>query len=222
MRGRKSTSTWISRNVRAFAIFGAALALAGCDGGGFVTRAAPERIVVADRSVVVAGPPGYCVDPVLSRDSGATAFVLMGSCAAIAGSAGQPAPRVPAILTVSVSADLGGGPDMDELRAYIATPEGRAALSRSGDPSSLAILETRSADDVLYILARDSSGAILPGVSNTYWRALFDLNGRLVTAAVVGIEQRPITRDTGFSTLESLTERLRRENARVTIATRGV
>lgn len=178
-----------------------------------MTRAAPESVLVADRSVVVAGPPGYCVDPVLSRDKGATAFVLLGSCAAIAGSAGLPAPRVPAILTVSVSADLGGGPDMAELRAYIDRPEGRAALSRSGDPATLSVLETRSAGGVLYILARDTSSSVLPGVSDTYWRALFDLNGRLVTAAVVGVEQRPITADTGFATLQSLTERLRRENA---------
>jgi hypothetical protein len=176
---------------------------------------------VADRSVVVAGPPGYCVDPVLSRDSGPTAFVLMGSCAAVAGRAGQPAPRAPAILTVSISADLGVRADMDDLRAFIGSPGGRAALSRSGDPSSLAILETRSADGVLYILARDSSGGILPGVSNTYWRALFDLNGRLVTAAVVGTEDRPITRDTGIATLDSLTDQVRHENASLTVAPEG-
>lgn len=179
-----------------------------------MTRSAPERVLVADRSVVVAGPPGYCVDRGLSRMGEGAAFVLLGSCASIAGRTDAPMPRAPAVLTVTVSDTAVAALEIEVLRAYLATRDGRAALSRSGDPDSVRILETRNAEGVLYIHARDVSANVAPGMSDTYWRALFELNGRLVTASVIGLEQRPITPDSGLETLRSLTERLRRENAR--------
>lgn len=179
-----------------------------------MTRSAPERVLVADRSVIVAGPPGYCIDQGLSRMGDGAAFVLLGSCASIEGSADTPMPRAPAILTVSVSEAAVAPLEIEVLRAYLATRDGKAALSRSGDPDSVRILETRTSDGVLYIHARDLSAGVAPGMSDTYWRALFELNGRLVTASVIGLEQRPITPDAGLATLRALTERLRRENAR--------
>jgi hypothetical protein len=168
---------------------------------------------VADQSVIVAGPPGYCVDRGLSRMGDGAAFVLLGSCASISGSAAAPMPSAPAILTVSVSEAVGEAVDIEILRAFLATRDGKAALSRSGDPASVGILETRSSGGVLYIHARDTSAGVMPGMADTYWRALFELNGRLVTAAVVGMDRRPIAPEEGLATLKSLTERLRRENA---------
>ncbi|MGI1664133.1 hypothetical protein ACRDNQ_17980 [Palleronia sp. KMU-117] len=161
----------------------------------------------------MAGPPGYCIDRGLSRLGGVAAFVLLGSCASIADSGDRPAPDVPVILTVAVSADAGAAPDLAQLRAYLATPAGRGALSRGGDPASVTILATKREGEVLYVLARDTSDDLVPGMSDTFWRALFVLNGRLVSAAAVGFDQRPIGTDAGLATLQSLTERLRRENA---------
>jgi hypothetical protein len=195
----------------------AALMVAGCDGGTVATRAATDRVLVADRSVIVAGPPGYCVDRGLSRMGDDAAVVILGSCASIAGSADAPMPSAPAILTVTVAEEVGAVVDIGVLRAFLATRDGKAALSRSGDPDSVRILETRQAGDVIYIHARHNDAGDLPGVSDTYWRALFELNGRLVTASVVGLARRPITSDAGFDTLRSLTERLLRENGRPTV-----
>jgi hypothetical protein len=211
--GPKSTSTWISSAVA----FVATLALTACgvgpEYGAGVTRSAPEQLWVAERSIVVAGPPGYCIDRGLSRLGGAGAFVLLGSCASISGSGERPAPVVPAILTVSVSAEAGDPPDLAELRSYLETPAGRGALSRGGDSSSVTILETKVEGGVLYVLAHDTSDDLVTGMSDTYWRALFVLNGRLVSAAAVGFDGQAIGPDAGLSTLRSLTERLRRENA---------
>lgn len=113
---------------------------------------------------------------------------------------------------------------MSGLSIVVADPQSCSVypvVSRGGDPSSLAILESRGVGCLLYIPARDSSGGIRPGVSNTYWRALFDLNGRLVAAEVVGTQQRPIMRDTRIAKLDSLIDRLRHENASLTVAPEG-
>ena len=54
--------------------------------------------------MIVSGPPGYCVDPAVSRD-GVKAFVLMGSCASIARDPDARSPATPGLVTVTVSSD---------------------------------------------------------------------------------------------------------------------
>jgi len=194
---------------------GAILALAGCADGIDVGRAAPQSVVVASDSVVIAGPPGFCVDRGASRIDGDQAFVLLGSCAAISRNPGQPSPGVPGLLTVTVSEGRTGeavaGAVLAEMAAFIETPEGRAALSRSGRAETVDILETKVRGDVLYIHARDRSAGQI-GVAPDYWRALFGLKNRLLTVSVVGFEDAPISDDTGLSVLDAFAARIRAEN----------
>jgi hypothetical protein len=194
------------------------LSACGADFG--VTRNAPDSIRVAGSEVVVAGPPGYCVDRSLTQDQGQNAFVMMGSCASISGRLDQPSPAAPAVLTVGISPEIGLQVPVSALRDYVNSQAGRAALSRSGDVSRFEIIETMSDDGVLFIHARDGAGDTFPGVADTFWRALFPLNGRLVTASVVALDARPISRDAGLATLQDLTIRLRRENSRAVLSTR--
>ncbi len=194
---------------------GAVLALTGCADGIEVGRAAPQSIVVAGDSVVISGPPGFCVDRGASRDSGDRAFVLLGSCAAISRNPRQPSPGVPGLLTVTVSngwAEEAAVRDMlSEMAAFIETPDGRAALSRSGRAETVDVLETQVRGDTLYIHARDSSGGQI-GVAPDYWRALFGVKDRLLTVSVVGFEEAPISEDAGLSVLDAFAARIRAEN----------
>lgn len=189
-----------------------------------MTRAAPERVSVADDSVVVAGPPGYCVDRTAMRETAQGAFVLLGSCASLSGDAQRPAPRVPGVLTVSVSGQPGDGAALDapfpRLDSFLRSERGRRALSRGGDPSTVEILEIRQVPDALLIHARDSAASEIAGIEDEYWRALLDVNGRMVTVSVTGFEARPMSPDAGRATLEALAERIFRENAGPTVATR--
>ncbi len=202
--------------------FGVALAsltiLSGClgTGGGFaLPRSAPEQIRVANKEVLIAGPKGFCIDPTETRDEGDSAFVLLGSCAAIANSRSKPHPKVPAILTATVSRKSTNPPITDSMPAltdFFTTKAGRAALSRDGNADTVEVVKTLDRDGVFYIRARDSSSDTLAGAADEYWRALFDVNGRIVSASVFGLRERPIDSKKGFEVLQGFTNRLRAEN----------
>ncbi|MFC2966935.1 hypothetical protein [Acidimangrovimonas pyrenivorans] len=190
-------STWISNTIRFATIRGAAgLALAAllsaCAGiGGFV----PHRMAVAEGSVIIAGPPGYCVDEKGSRDARRGAFVLLGSCASLSGSPYAPRPKVMAVLTAAVSGGRGGASiagSEDRLAAYFTSSDGRAALSRSGRAATVKVLDHHAGDGAFFLHLRDSSA--FPGRPDKpeSWRVLFDLNGRIVTLTVVGLPDKPI------------------------------
>lgn len=215
----KSTSTWTSSGI----CLAAALGLAACADGVETGRAlgfgaAPERVFVVDQAVAVAGPPGYCVDDRVSRADEGQAFVLLASCASISRDPRQPKPGVPGLLTVSVAQV--GQPDqlallIPRMDDFFRSQEGRAALSRSGEAQSVDILEIRQGKDSLYIHARDRAAGLSPAIRDEYWRALFDVNGRLVTASVTAFAARPIAEAASVAMLDALTARIRQETARL-------
>lgn len=213
-------SIWIFRIA---AIFGLGLlALPGClktpdvarAGIGFA-RSAPQSIAVAQSSVVIAGPPGYCIDKSGSRLSGENVFVLLGSCAAIARTSDAGTPHRHGLLTASVTREPTDGPgvlaDIVALERYIASPAGRAALARDMKPDSVEILATMRDKDALLIRLRDSSQGDISGMDHTYWRGLTDLNGRLVAVSVVSFADRPLGKDEGLATLRTFLARIRAE-----------
>jgi len=185
-----------------------------------VTRGAPDRITVAEDGLVVAGPPGYCVDRRLTRPDTSPAFVMMASCAAISGNPDQPAPAAPALLTVTVSPEIGRDVPLSALEAFVDSPGGRDALSRTGDGRSLEILDTRTDGDALFVHVRDAGGGTRT-LSDRYWRVLFPVNDRLVIGSVVALQAAPVSDAEGYATLVRLTDRLRRENPDPVFATRG-
>ncbi|MEM9973658.1 MAG: hypothetical protein AAF771_05715 [Pseudomonadota bacterium] len=205
-------STWISRLFVACA----ALAVAACADGlnPVATRAAPEQLFVTGDKIVVAGPPGFCIDTGASNDAGESAFVLLASCASISRDPDSPRPERPGLLTVTVSA--GSGVDYDgfeaELENYIRSTEGRALLSRTGDASSLEILETQIEEGAIYIHARDGSDLSRGRLEADYWRAFLGMGDRLVTASVTGFAATPLSREMGLFLLDSFANRLMLEN----------
>lgn len=204
-------STWTFRAV----CVGLALSLTGCDGGfdvgGFgVSRKAPDQISLPD-GLVVAGAQGWCVDLKSSQSRQTTSVVVFGSCAAIAGNADAPRPSVPGVMTVAVEAVGLQAPPADALEAFFATDDGLAVLARDGSAESVRLLESKRDGEMLYLHAEDDSA--LPGASSDYWRALFGLNGRLVSVTLLGIAGRPISSAEGLDALQSQIEQLIAANA---------
>ena len=199
-------STWICKSAAVFAAF----ALTACGGGFDVSRKAPEKVRLPS-GVVVAGTRGWCVDQTTTRSDGEASVVVMGSCAAIARNALLPKPGVPAVMTVSVDNDASGTAPAEVLDAFFATTQGRAALARDGRASSVRILESRQADDALFLHAVDQSG-FPAAAAEDYWRAIFDLGGRFVTVSLVGLSDDPIAREDGLRTLQQQVNRLRAAN----------
>jgi len=177
---------------------------------------APETVRVSGKDVVIAGPHGFCVDPTETKDSANSAFVLLGSCAAISNASHRPNPDIPAILMATVSRKTESAPiasSMTTLTRFFKSEAGRAALSRDGKAKTVEVIETLGRNDVFYIHARDSSTDTLVGAGDEYWRALFNVKGRIVSVSVVWLEDHPISTAEGFETLGEFTNRIKRENA---------
>ena len=179
-------------------------------------RDAPERVLVADDTVVVAGPPGYCIDPSASKMKGRDgAFVLLGSCASISQDAGKPSPSSPGILTVTVSRNATDSAaleaSLEEFAAFFETEAGRATLSRTGQAQTVKVDDIRMEDRVLIIHATDTS-PVIDGVAPDVWRALFGVNDRLLSASVSGFVAQPLSNEDGFNMLDALMRRILAEN----------
>ena len=178
----------------------------------------PLRIAVADKQIIIAGPQDYCIDKAAARDSAAGSFVLLGSCAAIAGTAAAGQPVAPAILTASVSP--GGGPligqQLEALNGYFRSKPGLAALSRSGQASAISLQRAWGSDGVFYLAAHDRSTGRRNNVQAEFWRAVFDLRGRIITLNVTGLKSRPLSEAAGRATLEAFVRQVQRENRKTT------
>lgn len=167
----------------------AAVLLAGCVGigGGGGMR---EMLVTSD-AITIAGPQGFCIDPEASSDLGATAFVLLGNCAALTESRMTRQPAEPAILTAAISeaGEEGGiASSISTLPEFFASEDGRQVLSRSGDSETVEVLQSFAEGSVFYLNASDASDGAVPGVRNDYWRAYLDLGPRIATLSVLALD----------------------------------
>lgn len=191
------------------------LGLAGCAEPVDVSRSVPQAILVAG-DTVVQGPPGFCVDPRESRSDDSSAFVLMASCAAISGDVRAPAALVPAVLTISVarqgSADTPVRDQFQQLERLLVTPSGRAAMAHDGNPDSVEILETEREGAALLIHTRDSSDGRLGSARDDYWRAITDVNGRLITISALSFDARPVSSEAARETVSRTTAKIRALN----------
>jgi hypothetical protein len=195
----------------------ALLALSACvpaaPSGERAARPAPARMAVAGGAVTVGGPSGYCVDPGASREGPGGAFVLLGSCASISGSFTALRPKRPGILTASVAPGSGDetfAAAFPSMARFLASPAGRAALSRTGKAETVEIVTITSAGDVMYVHARD--GAPGQEVEADYWRALMAVNGQIVTLSVLGLRDKPVPPEAKLALLESFVKKVRALN----------
>jgi hypothetical protein len=191
--------------MRGLGLLAALPLLAGCVTGlGGGTGGAPAQAVVTSDAVVIAGPPGFCVDEGATRSEGDTAFVLLGNCAAISGSARADQPEMSVVLTAAVSdaSDAGSiAESMADLDPYFRSDEGRALLSRTQDPETVTVLETDAVGDMFILHASDTSEGAVEGVVPDYWRAYFDLGPRIATLSVLALEGEGVSREDSLAGL---------------------
>ena len=210
-------STWISNpDVWLAALFGAALLLSVSLAQASAFRSEAETVLpflgettlpVLDDSVVIAAPYGYCIDRLGTLTGRRMAFVLMASCRAVTGDSRAASPEIHGLLTASIDGRGDAFPTLRELSSYFTSPGGRAALSRSGNAEAMELGAIFSRDDVLYLQARERGGD--PAMGGQSWRAVFELNGRMVTASLRELSGFPIADEDGFQTVTRLVERIR-------------
>ncbi|ARC87311.1 hypothetical protein [Rhodovulum sp. MB263] len=209
LRPRRTVARALRRGLCAAVL----LALPGCvtEGGGV------HRTIVADGRVAIVAPYGFCVDESASRDDEDGAFVLLASCAALTRGAEAAVPAEDAILTVSVAPSPGPGGSPEDralvLRRYFASELGRAVLARSGDPADVELLGTDTRGAVFLVHSVDRGPGLAEGLRPDSWRAVFEANGRIVTAAATGFASRPIGDQSARALLQDLAGRSRAATA---------
>ncbi|MCC7319851.1 MAG: hypothetical protein IT542_02625 [Rubellimicrobium sp.] len=199
--------------VRLLAVLGLMLAA----GPVAAQSSAPTSAVVADGELTLAAPRGFCVDKGASRSDGEGSFILFGSCAALANSTSAARPKLPAILTASA---LPGAATAAEFAAsfpsmakFLSSDTGRAALSRSGKARTVRIRQIIAMKDVLYLNATDTSkGEHGEQFEPDYWRALFIVNGQIVTLSVLALDDMPLTSDAKRALLEKFVAKVKSVN----------
>jgi hypothetical protein len=181
--------------------------------GGPSARAEPgggadlvEAAAIAGGDVVVAGPPGYCIDTSTVESSPRGGFAVLASCNIL--SAGQSGAAVtPALVTVSA------GP-----REAQPVQPGAETLARLSDASALAADES---DTLTMVYLAEGGDALLPGGASQYWRGAFLVGARLIGIAVYAPPNSGLTRAEGRRLLELTAERIRRASPDAPIPVSG-
>ncbi len=215
----------ISDAVRGAALGLVGLALAGCDpaslAAGSPSRA---RVSVAGESIVIAAPPGFCVDARSTRVDSGGAFVLMSDCSLLGVGGTTRAPAIGAVLTASVSpGGLGGEGDdpagsLEDLQGFVGTAEGRAVVGRSGQPERIRILNSQTRDGVLYVLVEDRGRLPIAGIDRRFWRAFLEVNGRMTALSELGFAGAGVSPQEGLNQLAALAAAIKQANAHGMIA----
>lgn len=174
----------------------------------------PRAVTLAQSGLTVAGPNGFCVDPGSLRVGAEGGFALLANCSGLSGRNASGLRGKTAMLTLSVSGPVAEAEAFDtpSLEAYFRSEAGRQALSRVGSAATVTLLESEAKKDILLLHARDRAPGGLPGQGEEYWRALFLLNGRLVTATAMPFAETPMPSKQLHSLLDRFITGLQRRN----------
>jgi hypothetical protein len=144
------------------------------------------------RDVVVAGPPGFCIDQHTGTENRAGAFVILADCGQTdEGRATIEDVPLTAVLVASVTpsgllgaAEHGASGAFADLEAFLRSRDGLPSLGKGRDPSAVRIVSSFTRADALYVLVEDSAAPAGAGLSTRFWRAFTEVNGRLASLSV--------------------------------------
>lgn len=147
----------------------------------------PAAVELLAGEVNIVAPEGFCADLKSSRPEEESPTLYFASC-----SSSGPKAALSAVAAPEPTPGILIGVDPQTLADFFGSERGKTLLSRTGDPSSITIHSIEVVDSVVILNLSDSSRASLPGIAAGYWRALAEINGHLVTLAVLGFENRPL------------------------------
>ena len=181
---------------------GAVIALAGCSAGlqlpslpKLASSAGTPTAPLLGGAFMAASMDGYCVDPNGSRPK--KGFAIMAPCS-ILGVDDSPL-TIHAVVTLQVG-DTGSAivsQDPAAFSDYLNRPNGPLLLSRSGDAETVNVRAVFQQGDYVTVYFVDEAPAVIDGLQESEWRAFVDIGGRLVTVAVRGLDEVPLSEQSG-------------------------
>ena len=124
-------------------------------------------------------------------------------------------PESDGLITVQIggagTATIDG--EEQDLQLLLATAQGAAVLSPSGDPTSIEIDQIESRDGAVYVHFVDSGAPPADGLEQREWRAFFDIGDRLATVTLRGFERAPISQQAGLDLVRQTVSTIRSATA---------
>lgn len=151
--------------------------------------------VMTRSGVTVRGPKGYCVDPASTKEDASISFALLANCKALKGRNVPRKDLARAFLTVSISGVLPSGiaTDMSALEAFFTSETGQGIVARSADAQDVTIQQVASAQEAIFLHVTDTSPNPLGALSQSYWRGITVIAGRLVTVTAASSLDTPVS-----------------------------
>ncbi|WP_052700954.1 hypothetical protein [Loktanella sp. S4079] len=176
--------------IRSIAIVAFALALSAC-----TSVTTQKSIGLVGGEIIAQAPDGYCIDSTSSNpDKG---FAIVAPCFAMG--APDSAPSATAVATIQIG-ETGSGMVTGaetQMRSFLQSDEGAALLSATGDSTTISDFSSQVADGTVTVRFNDSAPPSKIGLQQSEWRVFTDVNGRLVTIALRGPANAPLTQGTG-------------------------
>lgn len=181
-------------------IAGAFFVLAGCASGvNFAGAKGVPTLALLGGDFVAAGPAGYCADRNASRPQ--KGFAILAPCAVLGVQNASPAIFAMTTVQVGQTGSAIVAQDPVAFSAYLEGPNGPQLLSRTGNAGSVSISDVTQIGDQVLVHLVDDAPAVIDGAQRDEWRAFFDVAGRLVTIAVRGLDEAPLTQASGDALL---------------------
>jgi hypothetical protein len=177
-------------------------------------RDAPAAVTVTRAEVVIAGPAGFCVDPRVSSARSDSAFVVLGSCAAISNTPLAPQPDLPVALTATVAPTGTAAFSPEEWEAYFRSDTGKARLSTRGRSDEIEILATRTKGQSFYLYAHDK------GSNREHWRGIVNLRDAVITLSMRPVGKERLSARARFALLDAFGNKLLAVNRSIRLSTK--
>lgn len=161
-------------------VLSACLALPGKAPEAVPWPSGPNSVSLLEGRVVLDAPDGYCLEAEEAdkQDTGQSLFFA--ACGP-----GYPHLVMSAVVSAGQTPGILDETGLQTLATYFASERGRETLSRGGKASSVTLHATEIGEGILLLHLSDTSSLPKAGLSPTYWRAIAELNGHLVTFAVL-------------------------------------
>lgn len=149
------------------------------------------NVTAGDTPIIVAAPPGFCVDRATVEENSGGAFMFLSDCHIPEDGIGARTP-ITAILTATISptglpgVEAGLKPALTSLSQFLESPVGLFSMGKSQVEGAVSIIEAKQSERALYLLIEDTAFNDDAGASNRFWRAFTEIKGRLVALSVTG------------------------------------
>ncbi|MBL4750603.1 MAG: hypothetical protein JKX71_08525 [Amylibacter sp.] len=197
------------------------LILSACGGGRAYTSPSRQAIIpkteiinVANGSLSITPPSGFCKDADGSKETKTSAFIIFANCGYL-NSGGRRASGdagFTGLVTTSVTKEPGfqGPDDINALSDFLSSREGLETLSTSGDTKAVSIVDKRQTSDGVYLQLRDTNAAL----SQNVWKSFINRSDYLVTVTLLQNKKSTLTDEQSMQFLQSYSESINSQAAR--------